>query len=437
MVRTLGNVNLNAIAATNYHGCLGLPQELIDHILDMLRDDFRSLKACSLTCKAMFASTRPLIHQTLYLTVANNQSILTRREKEKLRASKTDYNRLALRFVSHMGERGLFQYTRRIYILYFWFTPHILLPHLRHFQTLDRVHTLTIEFCSSRSWRWGTYHKTCFVHFYPTLTSLTIRCPVGNSQSILQFALQFPNLENLSLERVERPEWSDLCWPDFNDFDRPPPLCGNLRLAGCETIEQWPVDPAHQLSSIVHFRSVELMDFLPGAPATHILNTCAHNLEDLTVVPHITGSINSHSLPRPRQNNWLTFLSPGQLMLLDFTKLTILRRFTLRVPPAPSSTSYVSTLLSALSTIVSPAFRELVFELSHYSSPFSGLSPEDQDQWRGVDNLLEERFAERGDFRVVVRSSERCDSLTFEGFARDNFPLMANRGCIHFETSHS
>ena len=176
MVRTLGNVNLNAIAATNYHRCLGLPQELIDHILDMLRDDFRSLKACSLTCKAMFASTRPLIHQTLYLSVANNRKILTGREWEKFHLSTTERNLRALRFLSHAGGHGLFQYTRRVYFRsYEQFTPDILLPHLSYFQTLRRVHTLTMEDSSCLGREWEGYHKTCFSHFYPTLTSLTIR----------------------------------------------------------------------------------------------------------------------------------------------------------------------------------------------------------------------------------------------------------------------
>ena len=38
-----------------------LPTELVDYIMDILRDDLRALKACSLTCWAMFASTRHLI----------------------------------------------------------------------------------------------------------------------------------------------------------------------------------------------------------------------------------------------------------------------------------------------------------------------------------------------------------------------------------------
>ena len=88
---------------------------------------------------------------------------------------------------------------------------------------------------------------------------------------------------------------------------------------------------------------------------------------------------------------------------------------------------------------MSPSFRELVLELYDNSSPFGGpplyssLFPEEQDRWGGVDKFLEERFFGRGDVKVIIRPSERYDSLTFESFARENFPLMASRGCIHLE----
>ena len=75
---------LGVLISTAIHqGCMGLPQEIVDRMVDILRDDLQALKACSLTCKAMFASARYLIHRVLYLTVQNNQSVLNpKREKE-------------------------------------------------------------------------------------------------------------------------------------------------------------------------------------------------------------------------------------------------------------------------------------------------------------------------------------------------------------------
>ena len=59
-------VDLGLIAAEVHGGCMGLPQEIVDHIMDMLQNDVIALKACSLTCKVMFVSARHLIHHTLY-----------------------------------------------------------------------------------------------------------------------------------------------------------------------------------------------------------------------------------------------------------------------------------------------------------------------------------------------------------------------------------
>ena len=92
---------------------MGLPQELVGHIMDILQDDKRDLEACSLTCKAMFVSTRHLIHQTLHVTRETNVRILTRAEK---RREPQDCHELALRLLSFMGERGLLRYARHLNI---------------------------------------------------------------------------------------------------------------------------------------------------------------------------------------------------------------------------------------------------------------------------------------------------------------------------------
>ena len=123
---------------------MGLPQELVEHIIIMLQANRKTLKACSLTCKAMFVSTRPLIHQTLRLTSEFNQKILTPEEKELYAQG---YRReLELRLLSFLGEHDLLKYARRLEIsMGSEFSPYALEPHLRHFQSLDRIHTLTID----------------------------------------------------------------------------------------------------------------------------------------------------------------------------------------------------------------------------------------------------------------------------------------------------
>ena len=273
-------VDLGSISAAVHHGCMGFPQELVDLTMEMLHDDLRALKACSLTCRAMFASTRHLIHHTLRLTRWNNQSVLT--WQEKYRYLRWDYHDVELRFLSYMGERGFLQYPRHVYIrMACLFTPDILIPHLTYFRSLDRVHSLTIDSYDGHIWR--NYHSSCFAHFHRTLTSLTLHRPISHYRFVLQFALQFPNLQNLCIEHLEDGEGErpNLVLPPI--VDESPPLRGHLRLVGIGA-DEWPIEFARDLPNGINFRSVELK----GVFWDHcqlILTACGGTLEDLTVVP--------------------------------------------------------------------------------------------------------------------------------------------------------
>lgn len=266
---------------------MGLPQELIDYIMDTLRDDLRSLKACSLTCKAMFASARRFIHRTLCLTMPNNFSILTQGEEERLRDYRQDGNDVQLRFLSHMGERGLLEYARRVYIhTHDKFTPSTLLPHLLHFQSLDRILALTIEEYDAFSW--VNHSSTYFAHFYPTLTSLTLRHSFDHHHLLLRFALQFPKLEDLCLEWVMLDSLGLGRRAVPPGSDRSSPLRGRLRLVGYRTIDWWPADFVRELPNGINPRSVELESFR-GSSAQRILDACLNTLEDVTFIFYATG----------------------------------------------------------------------------------------------------------------------------------------------------
>ena len=265
---------------------MGLPQELVDYIMDILEDDLRTLKACSLTCKAMFASTRRLIQQTLCLTPRNRQRILSM--KERIHHRKKDHYSAGLYFLSYMGERGFLKFTRKVRIdVPERFAPDILLPHLHHFQSLDMVHTLTIENYDTVPWQ--SHYKSCFAHFYPTLTSLTLHRPLGHYRLVLQFAIQFPNLENLSIgsfKQEQVPEGLILS----NDILQFPPL-RRLRLVGGDDMVQWSIYFSRPVPrSRISFRSVEFESNYCGASVQRILVTCARAVEDLTFVPRGNGS---------------------------------------------------------------------------------------------------------------------------------------------------
>jgi hypothetical protein len=277
------HTDLSKITAGIHHGCMGLPQELVEHVMEMLRDDIRALKASSLTCKAMFVSTRHLIHRTLCLTASNNQRILTQ-QQESLYMDGEPHN--PLYFLSYMGEHGFLRYTRQVEVrIFHMFTPDILLPHLAHFRSLDRVHALTIDYYNTVQWE--IHFKPCFAHFYHTLTSLTLRRPFGHYRLILRFALQFPNLESLCIERLRNEQTQpDATIPTLDDR-RFPPLRGHLRLllVGSEVSTQWPIDFVDDLHGRMNFRSVELESKFFGDNAQQVLNACAGTVEELTIKP--------------------------------------------------------------------------------------------------------------------------------------------------------
>ena len=410
---------------------MGLPQELVDYIMGMLEDDLRTLKACSLTCKAMFASTRRLVHQTLCLSQRNRQRTLI--TKKGTHHREQDHYGAELCFLSYMGEHGFLKYTRKIHLCVpERFTPDILFPHLHHFQSLDMVHTLTIE--NYDSFLWASHYKSCFVHFYPALTSLTLRRPFGHYRLVLQFALQFPNLEDLTIEsfKYERvPE--GLILPRV--IDQFPPL-RHLRLLSVDDTVQWSMSFTHPVHrSRMCFQSVEFESNFFGASIQRMLVAGARTIEDLTFVPRGNGTLRLPFLLAV-VTDVLTNPPPTvhfRLSHLTFTEFAVLRRLTVHV--AFAQVSGLAFGLRSILTVTSCAFSEFVLELSRVPSQFNGPSSEYWDRWEEIDRFLEEKFASRGGFKLIIRTCEPHDRKTLQRHARETFPWLERRGCIHFETS--
>jgi len=259
---------------------MGLPQEVVERIMDILQGNLRTLKACSLTCKSMFASTRHLIHRTLRFTKEANRRIFTPAEEK--RYTQGDHHDLELRFLSFVAERDLLKYTRHLNIrMGSKFYPYILEPHLRHFQSLDWIDTLTID--SYDPLLWYDAYNTHFTQFYPTLTTLVLDFPIGHHRYVLQFALQFPNLQNLTLNRlqVEARGWQGIPVPPI--VSQSPPLRGNFRCARLSPVHcVWPKEFAFSLPNGINFRSIEFLGVYCER-GQEILNGCANSLQEFSV----------------------------------------------------------------------------------------------------------------------------------------------------------
>jgi len=259
---------------------MGLPQELVERIMDTLQDNRRALKACSLTCKSMFASTRHLIYRTLRVTNEVNRRILTPAEDK--RYAQEENRELELRFLSFTAERDLLKYARHLDVrIGFKFSPCVLEPHLQHFQSLDRINTLTINSFDALLWR--DVYDIYFTQFYPTLTTLVLEFPVGHYRHVLQFALQFPNLQNLTLDylRDEVQGWSRIPVPPV--VNQSPPLRGHFRCVSLSPVHfVWPREFAFDLPNGINFRSVEFLAVY-CKQGQQILDGCANSLQEFSV----------------------------------------------------------------------------------------------------------------------------------------------------------
>ena len=129
-----------------------------------------------------------------------------------------------------------------------------------------------------------------------------------------------------------------------------------------------------------------------------------------------------------------------ELWGLGFTKLTALRRLTFRMTLSQLHTYLPDRFLQVLSTITSPVFREFVLELRTRPFYFDWLPSEERGRWEEVEKFFEEQLAVHEDFRFIIRtpgppSWEVLRWEALQGYAKVVFPLLASRGCIHFEVS--
>ena len=90
-----------------------------------------------------------------------------------------------------------------------------------------------------------------------------------------------------------------------------------------------------------------------------------------------------------------------------------------------------------LKTITSHVFSDFVLELIPSPFPHNKLSSWDRRCWREMDGFLGKRFAKHENFKFIVRTSSRHHWENLQRDAGVLFPLLASRGCIHFEIFRS
>ena len=256
-----------------------LPHELVDYIISTFANDLQSLKACSLTCRVMFASARHVIHRRICLTSEKNLELLTLPEIQGY--IRGDRRRVAIKMLSTIAARGLLPYARHIFIdIGHDFTPANLQPFNHHFQCFNRIQELNIRFLDTPGFlkNFDTY----FANFVPTLHSLHLDTPAGDIRDVLDFVCRFPHLDDLSFE-IQRTfhgwgAWESESLPVVKSV---PPFRGRLKLDGIGGSHDCLVQQLTSLPGKCRFRSINFRSCSPEAVQS-IIYACSDTLESVS-----------------------------------------------------------------------------------------------------------------------------------------------------------
>jgi len=220
-----------------------LPPELVDDILGYLSDDLPTLKACSLTCKVMVCSARPLIRNWLFLASTQNGRSSPRSLKSLLKRSRRRCDIFERLGATH--RQGLLRYTQHLVIRMGCLphTPRPLQPYVPYLRTIEDIQTLTVEALDIPAFM--PAFDECFGTFAKSLRGLDIGHTWDSESQLLWFISNFPSLEDLSI----RSRYIVRSYPGISPPvpRTTPPFRGHLKLSHvmgspsfCEALAEFP-----------------------------------------------------------------------------------------------------------------------------------------------------------------------------------------------------
>ena len=251
-----------------------LPPELVDRILQYLSEDLPTLKACSLTCKIMLGSARPLIESWLCLSPARKQKLNVRSIKSLLKRSKKTLD--SLERLADMDRRGLLLHTRHLVLKMdeLSLVPQSLLPYIPFFLYIDNLQTLVIDGLDVTAFI--PVFNSCLGMFTRSVRSLDIRHIWDSDRQLLWFIGQFPSLEDLSIRSCYALYY--FLGPSPPLIPTSPPLRGHLNLSTIWDSQTF-CDALAHFPGGLHFTSVELKGC--GKPES-IIMACRLSLRSIS-----------------------------------------------------------------------------------------------------------------------------------------------------------
>ena len=258
----------------------GLPQEIVDEILEYLEDDRRTLMVCSLTCKGLFRSARRIVHRRLYMVGSGRAGTSDGQEIHQYEAT----NRSQLRTLSTVSERGLSRYTQKLIIrVGEEFAPENLRPYLPQFQTFAQLTSITLHHFNPIPFL--PFFEQYFGHLAQQMRSFEFIHPLGPPDGTIYFISQFPNLEDLGFNTFPGHNLDPSEEYNISTIRRSPTLGGTLKVTSANTWGTNLLEFLTRLPSGLRFRSVEFLQCAGIDPNTIILE-CTSTLQSLIHVLH-------------------------------------------------------------------------------------------------------------------------------------------------------
>lgn len=206
-----------------------LPQELVDHIVDYISEDRRTLLACTHLSRTWCIAARAHLYRTF--TVLDSEGF----------SAADDLQRMGM---THLVRRIVV--SRQIHQMDFLLPETMIRLHaFTHLQELD-IRYLNV----GQPLQW--LHEHCDI-LKSTVRTLTLRYPKGSIKQLLCFISLFKSLENLAVDSIDR----DFISEDFTPvLETSPPLTGRLTLTGI--FDQEFMSGLVSLQKGVKFRTVDL-----------------------------------------------------------------------------------------------------------------------------------------------------------------------------------
>ena len=264
----------------------GFPQEIVDEVLEYLADDRRTLGACSLTCKALFRSARPIIHRRLCVVGLVGVSAAEEQNEDAV-------NLVRFRTLLAAADCGLSHYTQELTIrMGKKFTPENLHPFLPQFQTLMRLTSLTLHNFNPAPFL--PVVEQFFGHLAQQIRSFKFIYPSGPHGDMMHFISHFPNLDDLRFYSFPGGNPSHRKGSDLPPVQGSPTLRGTLQVSSITPGGDDFLERFARLPSGLRFRSIEFHR-CTGIDPNIIIRECSSTIEHLIHVTHI-----GESLPTPR-----------------------------------------------------------------------------------------------------------------------------------------